>query len=136
MHEYLSNGSDYMIYWIYMFIIALIMPVIMIIFGNLFLHSTPKDINIFWGYRTPMSVKNIQTWRFAHNCCGKIWRKWGVITGIAAIIIMTCFIGKSESTIGAVCGILSVIELVIVVASIFITEKELRKNFDKTCTRR
>lgn len=49
---------------------------------------------------------------------------------------MTCFIGKSESTIGAVCGILSVIELVIIVASIFITEKELRKNFDKAGTRR
>lgn len=119
-----------------MLIMVLIIPVIMIVFGNLFLYNAPKNINIFWGYRTPMSVKNIQTWRFAHNCCGKIWRKWGVITGIAAIIIMICFIDKSESTIGAVCGILSVIELVIVVASIFITEKELRKNFDKTCTRR
>ena len=125
-----------MVYWVYMLIMVLIMPVIMIVFGILFLHNMPKNINMFFGYRTPMSVKNIQTWRFAHNFCGKIWTKWGTITAIAVFIVMVCLIGKSENTVGTVCGTLSVIELVIIIVSIFITERELRKNFDKTGTRR
>ncbi len=59
-----------MFYWAYMLVMVLIMPVIMIVLGALFLHKPPKNINMFFGYRTPMSVKNIDTWRFAHRVMG------------------------------------------------------------------
>ena len=66
----LEAGSGYMFYWAYMLVMVLIMPVIMIVLGALFLHKPPKNINMFFGYRTPMSVKNIDTWRFAHRVMG------------------------------------------------------------------
>lgn len=39
----------------------------------------PKKINSFYGYRTAMSMKNRETWEFAHKHCGKLWSAWGCI---------------------------------------------------------
>ena len=35
----------------------------------------PKEINGIIGYRTTMSRKNMDTWKFAHDYCGKLWLK-------------------------------------------------------------
>ena len=53
-------------------ILNLIIPFLMIIFGKLFIKNIPKEINGLFGYRTPMSVKNKDTWEFAHYYCGKL----------------------------------------------------------------
>ena len=37
----------------------------------------PKHINGMLGYRTTRSMKNMDTWKFAHDYCGKLWWKIG-----------------------------------------------------------
>lgn len=53
-----------------MFVFLLVMnsliPVTMIIFGILWKSHPPKSINWAYGYRTSMSMKNNETWKFAH----------------------------------------------------------------------
>ena len=118
-------------FWIFMMIMELLIPLIMIIFGKYFSKQAPKEINYLFGYRTSMSMKNKDTWEFAHKYCGKLWLKIGSIMFVVSFIIMFFVIGKSEQVIGTWGGTLIVAQMVVLVASIFPTERALRKNFDK-----
>ena len=108
----------------------------MIGFGRYFLKSAPKEINVLFGYRTAMSMKNKDTWVFAHHYCGKIWYVCGVILLPLSIFPMLFVIGKSDDLVGTLGGIICIIQLVFLVGSIFPTEKALKKTFDKDGHRR
>ena len=60
-------------FWIFMLIMDLLLPFTMIGFGRYFMKKAPKEINSVFGYRTSMSMKNKDTWEFAHKYCGKVW---------------------------------------------------------------
>ena len=66
-------------FWIFMLIMDMLLPVTMIYFGKQFMKNAPKEINATFGYRTTMSMKNKDTWEFAHKYCGKIWYLCNVI---------------------------------------------------------
>ena len=89
-------------FWIYMLIMDLLIPTVMVLFGRAFLKKAPKEINYVFGYGTSRSMKNKDTWEFAHRYCGKIW----LICGFALIPIvagiMLCFIGADTKTVGYV----------------------------------
>ena len=60
-------------FWIFMFCCTLLIPIIMIIAGNSMRLGKFKTINSIVGYRTRRSMKNQQTWDYAHGsvvCCG------------------------------------------------------------------
>ena len=54
-------------FWIFMLIMDLLLPFTMIGFGRYFTKKAPKEINSVFGYRTSMSMKNKDTWEFAHK---------------------------------------------------------------------
>ena len=56
-----------MAFWVFMLIMGLLIPLTMVGFGKLFLTRAPKNINMVFGYRTVMSMKNRDTWEFAHK---------------------------------------------------------------------
>ena len=66
-------------FFIAMFVCNLLMPLIMLIGGYCMYKNPPKEINGFVGYRTTMSKKNKDTWTFAHDYCGRLWIKLGLI---------------------------------------------------------
>ena len=47
-----------MAFWVFMLIMGLLIPLTMVGFGKLFLTRAPKNINMVFGYRTVMSMKN------------------------------------------------------------------------------
>lgn len=123
-------------FWIYMFIMNVILPFSMIGFGKYFIKKAPKEINMVFGYRTSMSTKNMDTWKFAHHHCGKIWYIFGWILLVITIAGMLLVIGKEEDMIGTVSGVIIGIQLVFLIGSIVPTEIALRKRFDKNGKRR
>lgn len=123
-------------FWIFMMFIELLIPVTMIGFGKMFLKHSPKEINMAFGYRTSMSMKNRDTWEFAHKYCGKIWYTSGKILLLLSIISMFFVIGKNREVVENVGGVISIIQLVFLIGSIFPTERALRKTFDKNGRRR
>ena len=123
-------------FWIYMLIMDLLFPFTMIGFGRHFMKNVPKTINGVFGYRTSMSMKNKETWEFAHKYCGKIWYICGLSALPITVIFMLLVIGKNVETVGTVGGIIMGIQLVPLIGSIFPTEIALRKNFDKNGKRR
>lgn len=118
-------------FWIFLLICNMLIPVIMMVFGKVFENNAPKKINHFYGYRTTMSMKNQETWKFAHNYCGKLWKKIGLIIGLVTLMITVLSFKMSEDTQGVICGGIITIQTIVLVGSIFSVEKALKKTFDK-----
>lgn len=108
----------------------------MIGFGKYFMKKAPKEINSVFGYRTSMSMKNKDTWEFAHKYCGKVWYVCGMVMLPITVIFMLLVIGKSEDCVGSMGGIICGVQLIPLIGSILPTEIALKKNFDKNGTRR
>ena len=123
-----------MVFWIFMVIMLLLIPIIMIGFGKCFIKSAPKEINMLLGYRTSMSMKNKETWQFAHGYCGKIWYTAGRLL-LLSVLPMFLVIGKSEDVIGNLGLIIITVQTIFLVSSFFPTERALKKTFDKNGNR-
>ncbi len=123
-------------FWVYMLIMLLILPLTMIGFGKYFIKKAPKEINRLFGYRTSMSMKNRDTWEFAHRYCGKIWYTCGMVTLPMTVVCMLLLIEKDKDTVGIGGAIMIGVQLILFIGSIFPTEIALKKNFDKSGKRR
>lgn len=132
----LAERESLMGFWIYMLLMDLLLPFTMIGFGRYFMKKAPKEINGVFGYRTSMSMKNKETWEFAHKYCGRIWYISGLIILPATVIFMLLVMGKDVETVGIVGGIVMGVQLVPLIGSIIPTEIALRKTFDKSGKRR
>lgn len=119
-----------MLFWIFMLIMELLIPFTMIGFGRYFSNQAPKEINSAFGYRTKMSMKNRETWKFAHKYWGKVWYIGGLVLLPISIIAMLFVIGQSQDVIGNIGAIICVVQLIPLLGSVFLTEKALKKNFD------
>ena len=64
-------------FWWFILICDCIIPAVMIIAGRMMWKHCPKKINGVVGYRTRMSMINMDTWEFAHEYAGKLWWKAG-----------------------------------------------------------
>jgi len=96
----------------------------------------PKEINGLIGYRTAMSKKNKDTWAFAHDYCGRLWIKFGIVLLILSIIAQIPFANSGEKTIGILTGIIEAVQLAALLGSIIPVERALRKTFDKNGIRK
>ena len=123
-------------FWIFMLVVSILVPVTMLLFGRMFLKDPPKSVDRIFGYRTQMSMKNEDTWEFAHRCCGKIWWRLGWILLAVSIVIMFLVRGKSDDAVGLVGGILCAAEVAPLLLSIIPVEKALKKEFDEYGFRR
>ena len=118
-------------FWIFMLAMGLLFPVVMILFGTMFMKSAPKKINYIFGYRTDMSMKNRDTWVFAHKYIDKLWFRFGLLLIPITVIPMLFVIGKTENVVGVVGLTVSFINTVVLIVPVFLTEKALNKAFDK-----
>jgi len=123
-------------FWIYMLTMELLVPAIMIAFGSWSVHHAPKEINALFGYRTAMSMKNRDTWEFAHHHNGRIWRAAGWVLLAVSAPAMLLVRGKSADSVGAFGTVLVGVQVVVLVLSILPTEAALRKTFDSNGNRR
>lgn len=98
--------------------------------------NTPKEINAVFGYRTSISMKNKDTWEFAHRYCGKLWYVCGLILLPITVIFLLLVIGKDTDYVGTVGGIICGAQLILLIGSIFSTEITLKKVFDKNGKKR
>jgi uncharacterized membrane protein len=105
---------------------TLLVPATMIGFGLLWKKHPPKDVNTIYGYRTPMSMKNDETWRFAHQYHAKIWLWIGLIVLVLSMIFAYVFRGNYEVSYLWIISIQTFIMLL----SLIPTEKALKKKFD------
>lgn len=121
---------------IFIFVINLMIPVTMLFFGIVFRKHGPKNINGIYGYRTSMSMKNKETWEFAHQYCGRLWIKLGLVMLIITSIASGLVFMFDDNVWGIIETVLVTAQTIILIASIFPVESALKKNFDKNGNRK
>lgn len=138
-----------MFFFFYSCFFALLIPATMLLFGWLWKKKPPKDVNALYGYRTSMSMKNQETWDFAHQKFGTLWRRTGACLALFTLAgfpigglllthgnFSTLFEPQAAGAIGWLLLALVGVQLVVLVASIFPVERALKQNFDKDGQRR
>lgn len=123
-------------FWIFMLSMDLLTPLVMLGFGKMFLSGNPKEINFVFGYRTSMSVKNKDTWQFAHSYCGKLWFRIGLILLPVSVIPLLFVINGNMNTVAIVGGIVEAVQVVVLLCSIIPVEKALKRTFDRNGNRK
>ncbi len=123
-------------FWIGMFLTDLLIPVVMIVSGWAMWKHTPKRINPWKGYRTERSMKNEDTWKFAHDYCGKLWWKWGWIILLPSAIPLLFVLNASEDAVGFTAVAVLVVQSIVMIGAIFPTESALKMTFDKDGNRK
>lgn len=118
-------------FWIFMTCCTLLLPVIMICTGAALRRRKFSTINPVSGYRTRRSMKNQQTWDYAHRECGLLWRRWGSTMLVLTVIAMLLFMGEDTDHIGVVGSVITVLQMIPLFLSIVIVEKKLREKFDE-----
>ncbi len=122
-------------FWIGMFLTDLLIPVMMIVAGWMMWKHTPKRINSWYGYRTERSMKNEDTWKFAHDYCGKLWWKWGWIILLPSAIPLLFLLNASEDAVGFTAVAVLVAQSIVMIGAIFPTERALKQTFDENGNR-
>lgn len=118
------NGS------LFNLIMTMLIPLVMVVCGWLFTHGIPRDRNSLFGYRTAMSVKTDDTWRFAHEYCGRLWLIIGFILFVLTTVFMVLAMSMDPGTVSYISGILMMVYVVPLLVSVAATEKALKKTFD------
>ncbi len=108
----------------------MLVPLIMIIFGGIMRKKSPKKINMWYGYRTDRSMKNMQTWDFAHKYFGVRWWRIGLSMLPVSAAVAALTYGAGE-TVMCLCmlGVL-VLQMLLLIHSIFKTEAALKNEFN------
>ena len=122
--------------WIGIAFTVIIIPALMIIFGKYYIKKAPKNINHFVGYRTTRSMKNKETWEFAHNYMGKLWYKYGIVLFVISAALMLLTMGQDEDAVGGLAAIITTVQVFVMIVPGILTEKALKENFDEEGNRK
>lgn len=126
------DSELYVPFLIFMILVNFIIPTTFLIFGIIYSKRPPKKINPYSGYRTALSMKNIDTWIFAHRVFGRILLLFGVILLLIAIIIgLFALIYCGIDTIIIITVAQSFFQLIFMFVSCALIETALRKKFDE-----
>lgn len=123
-------------FWVFMLVCNLLIPVCMLGFGKYFRNKAPGQINMLFGYRTPRSTKNRDTWEFAHHYFGRLWYRLGLIMLPVTLAVMLPVLGKSIDIVGFYGSIVSLVQIVVMLVPIWFTESALKRTFDEDGKRR
>ena len=99
-------------FWLFMLATALLIPGSMLLLGRSFAKKPPGEINGGYGYRTARSMRNRQTWEFAHAYSGRFWVRAGRPTLAVSLVWMALLFGRDIGTVGRLGTVLTVIQLV------------------------
>lgn len=114
---------------LYMAAVDLLIPVTMILLGRQMLRRPPAKINRLVGYRTAMSMKDSDTWDFAHRHCGRLWLRWGLVLLPFSPLPLLLTPGNDPERLGTVGGLVCLAQIIPLLLSVVLTELALRRTF-------
>lgn len=117
--------------WIFMFILALPIPVIMITLGKYMISKGYKQVSDWVGYRTKLSKTNKDTWEFAQKYYGRLLYKPGFICLIFVLIVMLSLLGKSTDTVAIGGAVAETIPIAYMLIIIIPTERAIKRTFNQ-----
>ena len=123
-------------FWLYMTFMAIVVPLVIVLVGLYYTKCPPEKIYTDFGYKTPLTLKNEDVWAFAHQCCGKVWIKLGLIMMPISIAIMVIPRFISENAISIFSISLFVVQCIAVYFSLRRIKATILATFDEEGRRR
>ena len=117
-------------FWIFTLVMVLLIPGTMMFFGNDFLRCS-GTINRVHGYRTRRSMASQEAWNYAHNICGRLWKKTGVRMLAPSLLAELLLLGSSVETMGMWSLGIVTIQVTVIFFTIIPVERALKQNFDQ-----
>jgi len=117
--------------WYWLLGTNLLLAIAMVILGDQFLKSAPKKINRYFGYRTARSMRNRDTWQYAHAVCGLFVRRCESVMLGVSVVAMLCVLKSSQQVVAIVGYVLLGLQLLVLILAIPHTEKALRRTFNQ-----
>lgn len=114
--------------WISMLLICMLMPLSLIFMW--YFCQRIKSVNSWMGYRTARSTKNSETWEFALKSCADNSLKMFLPTAALTLIIMLFVLNKEDKVIQYVGLGITMAQLISYGIILYLTEKDLKKEFD------
>lgn len=118
------------------FFCNLLIPAIMTAAGYWMYKAPPHKINHLFGYRTPRSKKNADTWAFAHETFGKLWIWLGAAILVVSALVQLPFAHSGDDTVGVMTMVLETAQIAVILGSIWWVERALKQTFDEEGRRR
>lgn len=110
----------------YKWLINLIMPLGLIIYGLIYIKKSSRKPSNWQGYRTSRAMLSQETWEYANQRAGNLWIKLGVTIAIITGFLFLVFPDKAkEPNI-----VLIVFTIIISLIPMRKVEKELKELFD------
>ena len=122
-------------FW-FMLICDLLIPIVMLIGGRMMWKHCPKHRNGILGYRTTRSMKNMDTWKFANEHCGRLWYKMGLFMLVFSVLVSVLLLRTNDNTYSMISLIFVMLQCIILIVSIIPTELALKKMFYEDATRK
>ena len=124
--------------WAILLVDVFAVPAILLGFGRRFLKKPPQGINSAYGYRTSMSMKNQDTWDFAHQVCGRVWWRMGWLMLALSAVLLAWMQGRpgGEHTNWLLGILVAFGEGAVLILTIIPVERALKRTFDKNGNRR
>ena len=98
---------------------------LMLLISYIFAKYPPKKINDLYGYRTKRSMRNQDSWDFANRYSIRLMWKISLLTCVVQVIGVI-LIDEGVALLTA-----SIVLLATLIYSVYLTEKALKKTFDK-----
>ena len=118
------------------FIVNLIIPAVMLFGGYMMKTCPPRNISCWVGFRTALSMKNADTWAFAHACCGRVWWKAGWISLALSVLGQLPFAKAGEETLETLALVMVLAQSFMLLGTVVYVQRELKLMFDERGRRR
>ena len=125
-----------MLEYIEILIVNLIIPAVMLFGGYMMRKCPPRNISRWVGFRTALSMKNEDTWAFAHACCGRVWWKTGWISLALPVLVQLPFAKAGEETLETLALVMVLAQSFVLLGTVVYVQKELKRTFDESGRRR
>ncbi len=118
---------------IFFLVCYVIVPIVMIVFGIIRRKGGPEKVSSLWAYRSAMSMKNKDTWNFAHTYLARKFLIWGVVAIIATVALLFTFYNSGK--IVFIMNVTITVQIIFFFGAVISTEKALDRTFDKSGAR-
>ena len=106
---------------------GLLTPVLMLLFGLLWLLAAPGRLCWSLGYRSELSMKNRSTWQYAHFWAARLWLGLGALLLIVSLVLV---LQNQERLLPAV-PLLLAVQMAVISLSLSPVEWLLRRRYTK-----
>ncbi|MDL2220428.1 SdpI family protein [Eubacteriales bacterium OttesenSCG-928-N14] len=107
---------------------VMLIPVTMVAAGWYWNGHAPKRINSGYGYRTKRSMRDLDSWRFAHRTIANLWLRVGGVLLVLSIVALIAISRMDESAIGWWVSGITLVQLCVMVLPIWPTERALKRH--------